>query len=120
MRDIHRMLSCRFDLAIIRTEVVDSIFLHVRPTFSEFSISPEAFATLDLFQGAMHSHQKDVEWPQHAPEVRSPFRELDDVVNDEVGAGGGERSDAPMKPIEESWPNVTPPPKRSLGVSPFG
>jgi hypothetical protein len=120
MRDIHRMLSCRFDLAIIRTEVVDSIFLHVRPTFSEFSISPEAFATLDLFERAMHSHQKDVEWPQHAPEVRSPFRELDDVVNDEVGASGGERSDAPMKPIEESRPNVTPPLKRPLGVSPFG
>ncbi len=109
----------RIDFEIIRTMVVYPVLLQVRPAFANGSIATEAFATLDFLHGAMHAHQENVVRLQQMSQIRSPLWELDNVFDDEIVAGCGERGDTPMEAIEKPWPNVAPPEKRALFVAPF-
>jgi hypothetical protein len=108
------------DRQVIRPELVDSIDFDVLPTFAQPSVTTLAFATIDLVERAMNSHQKDVEWLQELGERRSPGFGLDDVLHDQVVAGCSEHGDAAMEAVEESRPNVAPPKKWPVGVSPLG
>ena len=107
-------------MEITRPQIVDSIDFDVFPTFAEPAVTPQALATIDLVERAMNCHQKDVERLQELGERRSPSFGLDNVLHDQVVAGGSEHGDAAMETVEKSWSNVAPPKKWPLGVSPFG
>lgn len=63
--DIHghdtRIPIRRVDLKVIWAKLVDSINFHMLSAFAYSSVAALAFATLDLAEGTVHPHKKDVE-----------------------------------------------------------
>jgi hypothetical protein len=108
------------DVVVVGTEGVDAVELDMRTTLADAAVAPFAFAPVELVEVAVHADQEHVEPLQQRGQLVAPGGELDDVLDDQIVAGGGEGGDAAMEAVEERRPQAGPPGERTVGLAAVG
>jgi len=108
----------RVHLEIVGPECVDQVGLHMRPALPDAAVPAVAFTAVYLCQFAVHADEEDIQAAEQAGQVLAPGAELDDVLDDQVIPGCGQRGQAPVKAIEEPRPHLLPPGERAVWIAP--
>lgn len=89
-------------------EVLLNSFEQVLEPFASITISSFAFAFEKVAWAAVNADQEDIVWREKLDDQSRPIFVLDDVIDDEIVAGLGNRREATVKRLEEAGTHLWP------------